>query len=104
VAIAARCPSGRVTALRLSGSSRSVRVTRELEIRSLLGDIPSNFFILDPTVERGRLVSLTIKGAGFGHGVGLCQMGAYILGHMGYNYRQILGHYFQSVLIRTLYL
>jgi peptidoglycan hydrolase-like amidase len=103
IVVSERSASGRVKALRLTGSRKSVRVSRELEIRSLLGDIPSNLFVLD--VDRGgdAVTRVSITGGGFGHGVGMCQMGTYMLGKMGYNYRQILGHYFDKVKIRRLY-
>jgi SpoIID/LytB domain protein len=79
-------------------------VDRPLEIRRVLGGIYSTCFShLRDHDEDGYLKALVIHGAGFGHGVGMCQMGAYMMAKRGYNYRQILGHYYKGVQIRRLY-
>lgn len=104
VIVTRRSRSGRVRAIRFVGADKEVIVDRELKIRAALGGIKSTFFTC--TLEkgrRGRLEAITIHGAGFGHGVGLCQMGAYMIAQRGYNYRQILSHYFRKVKMRRLY-
>jgi len=99
-----RVPSGRVRRIRVVGEKRAVTLTREMEVRNAFGDLYSNFFTLAKTQDAGgRLSRVTIHGAGFGHGVGMCQMGAYMMGVQGFNYRQILAHYYQGVAIRILY-
>jgi SpoIID/LytB domain protein len=104
VTVEARSPSGRVRRLAIVGEKRTVRLERELEIRAALGDLKSNFFTLTTERdERGALRRLKVNGAGFGHGVGLCQMGAFMMARQGYNHRQILGFYFAEVSVRRLY-
>ena len=99
-----RNPSGRARSIYIKGTKKTQQVDRELEIRKALGGIRSTFFtILADHSDDGKLSSVTIYGAGFGHGVGMCQMGAYMMGKKGYNYRQILGQYYKDVLIRRLY-
>lgn len=104
VVVDKRTASGRVARLRIIGDSREVSIHRELEIREAMGDIKSTLFTFTKQADsRGRLANIAIYGAGWGHGVGLCQMGAVVMAHQGYNYRQILGHYFHDVRIRQLY-
>ncbi len=104
VVVERRVPSGRVRKLRIIGSKKSVLITRELEIRGGMGDLYSTFFVVDKQADQqGSLTYVRIRGAGFGHGVGLCQMGAYMMGLKGYNYRQILAQYFRDVRIRRMY-
>ncbi|MCL5270374.1 MAG: SpoIID/LytB domain-containing protein [bacterium] len=104
VSVERRSPSGRVRRLRIVGERKTVTVSREMEIRELMGNCYSTFFACDTDQDsQGRLSRLTLRGAGFGHGVGMCQMGAYMMALHGYNYRQILGHYYHNVKIRQLY-
>lgn len=104
VIVERRTPSGRVRRIKIIGDRKSATVKRELEIRNALGEIYSNFFTFTKEHNgQGRLTRLTINGGGYGHGVGLCQMGAYMMGVRGYNYRQILAHYYNGVKIRRLY-
>jgi peptidoglycan hydrolase-like amidase len=99
-----RTPSGRVAKLSIVGVDRTATIGRELEIRRALGDIYSDMFALVKQVgPDGLLESLQVLGGGFGHGVGMCQMGALAMARMGYNYRQILAHYYNDVKIRRLY-
>lgn len=99
-----RAASGRVRKLAIQGERRTVVIDRQLKIRKALGGIYSTLFTFikqkDPA---GDLRELTIFGAGYGHGVGMCQMGAYMMGVRGYNYRQILAHYYNNVKMRRLY-
>ncbi|MCE5231374.1 SpoIID/LytB domain-containing protein [bacterium] len=104
VVIDKRTASGRVSRMRIIGENREVEIHRELEIREAMGDVMSTLFTFTKQADsRGRLSSITVYGAGWGHGVGMCQMGAVVMAHQGYNYRQILGHYFHDVRIRQLY-
>ncbi|MDE7387670.1 MAG: SpoIID/LytB domain-containing protein, partial [Muribaculaceae bacterium] len=96
-----RGPSGRITRLRITGTKRTVVVGKELEIRRWLSEshLRSSAF----SVERGADGSFTLHGAGWGHGVGLCQIGAAVMASQGYDYRKILAHYFPTTHIIRLY-
>ncbi|MGB3495976.1 MAG: SpoIID/LytB domain-containing protein [Elainellaceae cyanobacterium] len=95
-------PRGRVESVRVEGD-RGSRVLSGSEVRRALG-LKSTLFSITP--EMGRLAStgssasvpvrFVVNGRGFGHGVGMSQWGAYGMAGQGYNYQQILGHYFQS--------
>jgi len=91
-----RGPSGRIRSLRIVGSKRTVVIGKELMIRRTLSDshLKSSAF----EVERvdGDFV---LRGSGWGHGVGLCQIGAAVMGCKGYSYKQILNHYYPGALI-----
>jgi SpoIID/LytB domain protein len=66
--------------------------------------IKSTFFVLEPQYDgQRRLARLTVRGAGYGHGVGLCQVGAIMMAKYGYNYLDILKHYFRGVSIWRIY-
>ncbi len=96
-----RGASGRITRLRITGTRLTRTVGKELEIRRWLSDshLRSSAF----TVERGTDGSFTLHGAGWGHGVGLCQIGAAMMAEKGYSYREILAHYFPETVIKKLY-
>ncbi len=102
-----RGTSGRITRLLVTGTARSMVLGKELEIRRSLS--PTHLYSSAFTVEKGMTdeegvpSSFTLRGAGWGHGVGLCQIGAAVMGAQGYNYRQILSHYFIDAEIRRLY-
>jgi SpoIID/LytB domain protein len=95
-----RGPSGRISRLKIVGSKRSMVVGKELEIRRWLSrsHLYSSAFIV--TVEAGRLI---FHGAGWGHGVGLCQIGAAVMASRGFSAEEILKHYFRGVEIRKIY-
>ncbi len=95
-----RGPSGRISRLRIVGSKRSMVVGKELEIRRWLSrsHLFSSAFIV--TVEATRFI---FYGAGWGHGVGLCQIGAAVMANQGYSAEEILNHYFQGVEIQKIY-
>lgn len=102
-AVEERSASGRVRRLRLTGSRKSVVLTREMEIRRVMGNLRSTFFSLTPVRDAGgTLIGLTIQGAGFGHGVGMCQMGAYMMARRGARAGQILKHYFPNAKLELL--
>ena len=92
--------SGRLTRLRIVGTKRTMVVGKELEIRRWLSEshLYSSAFVVDKTEEGFRLI-----GAGWGHGVGLCQIGAAVMGAKGYKYDEILAHYFVNSQLSMLY-
>jgi SpoIID/LytB domain protein len=87
-----RGPSGRIFRLKIAGEHDYVVVGKELEIRRALSR--SHLYSSAFTVERqnGRFV---LKGGGWGHGVGLCQIGAAVMANEGRRYKEILSHYYR---------
>lgn len=101
-----RGPSGRISRLRIIGSKASVVVGKELEIRRWLSrtHLYSSAFVV--TVKQGaggEAEAFTFQGAGWGHGVGLCQIGAAVMATRGFSAEEILKHYFRGVNIRKEY-
>ena len=92
--------SGRLTRLRIVGTKRTMIVGKELEIRRWLSEshLYSSAFVVDKR-ENG----FVLTGAGWGHGVGLCQIGAAVMGAKGYKYDEILYHYFVDSQLNVLY-
>jgi SpoIID/LytB domain protein len=96
--------SGRARTLAVVGDRGTREVHGQLPIRQLFGGLQSSLFVVD--VERdasGQPAAFTFTGAGFGHGVGLCQTGAMGMAQAGYKYGDILRHYYHGSLIRRLY-
>ncbi len=95
-----RGPSGRISRLKITGSKRSMIVGKELEIRRWLSrsHLYSSAFVV--TLEAGRVV---LQGAGWGHGVGLCQIGAAVMATRGFSAEEILKHYFRGTEIQKIY-
>jgi SpoIID/LytB domain protein len=94
-----RGPSGRISRLRIEGSKGTMVVGKELEIRRWLSPshLKSSAFIVSTARDpSGTPVRFTLYGAGWGHGVGLCQIGAAVMAHKGFTAEQILCHYFQG--------
>lgn len=98
-----RAASGRIVRLRVVGSKRTVTVGKELEIRRWLSKshLYSSAFVVD-TFHEGSSVCFRLKGAGWGHGVGLCQIGAAMMGENGCSYSQILEHYYPGALLEKI--
>ncbi len=100
-----RGASGRIVKLRIVGSKRTRVVGKELEIRRWLSSshLYSSAFVVDKFVDAvaGNIVFL-LKGAGWGHGVGLCQIGAAVMGAKGYDYKEILSHYYPSAVLERI--
>lgn len=102
-----RAASGRIVRLKIVGDKATRIIGKELEIRRCLSEshLYSSAFVVDKEVEEvSQEVSFVLKGAGWGHGVGLCQIGAAVMGEKGYSYKEILSHYYpgsylESVLI-----
>ncbi|MBR5332750.1 MAG: SpoIID/LytB domain-containing protein [Muribaculaceae bacterium] len=103
----ARGTSGRLYKLKIVGTNKTLTIGKELEIRRTLS--PSHLYSSAFVVEKGENdanglpSTFTLKGAGWGHGVGLCQIGAAVMGAKGYNYKEILLHYFVDAEIKELY-
>jgi SpoIID/LytB domain protein len=94
-----RGPSGRIRRLRVEGTKARVVVGKELEIRRWLSPshLMSSAFIISVTRESSGFPSrFTLHGAGWGHGVGLCQIGAAVMAEKGFKAEEILRHYFRS--------
>jgi SpoIID/LytB domain protein len=93
-----RGASGRLVRLRIVGSKRTVVVGKELEIRRWLSGthLYSSAFVVDKENGYDGNLRFTLKGAGWGHGVGLCQIGAAMMGEMGFSFEDILLHYYRG--------
>lgn len=86
------------------GSERDFTVGKELEIRRWLSPthLYSSAFVVDKLVTLDATSSFILKGAGWGHGVGLCQIGAAVMGDRGYDYRDILSHYYPDTELKNI--
>lgn len=101
-----RGKSGRIIKLKITGTKKSLIVGKELEIRKWLSasHLYSSAFVIDKeNIINDIPQQFILTGAGWGHGVGLCQIGAAVMGAKGYNYKAILKHYFSGVELRKLY-
>ena len=102
-----RGKSGRIEELRIVGTNCSFTVGKELEIRRTLSEshLYSSAFVVDKEWENGENIpsAFVLSGAGWGHGVGLCQIGAAVMSSKGYSYRQILSHYFPGAQLERRY-
>ena len=102
-----RGKSGRISKLRIVGTEKTFVIGKELEIRRTLSDthLYSSAFVVDrcDIDEKGVPQRFDIIGAGWGHGVGLCQIGAAVMGEEGFDYDAILLHYYQGAEIKKVY-
>jgi SpoIID/LytB domain protein len=101
-----RGESGRIIELKIVGTKQTVVVGKELEIRKWLSNshLYSSAFVVDKAgTTNGIPQQFTLTGAGWGHGVGLCQIGAAVMGEKGYLYDQILLHYFRGAELERIY-
>jgi stage II sporulation protein D len=98
IEVLTRGVSGRARAVRVEGTLRSETIRGELRIRQAFGNLRSSLFVVDV-----RAGSATFRGAGFGHGVGMCQTGAIGMAEAGKSYREILQHYYQGTVVRKLW-
>ena len=101
-----RGTSGRICKLKIVGSEKTLTIGKELEIRRTLSD--SHLFSSAFVVDKGELKNgvpqwFLLSGAGWGHGVGLCQIGAAVMGEKGYAYDEILLHYYKGAEIKCFY-
>ena len=101
-----RGKSGRISKLKIVGTLKTLIIGKELEIRRTLSDthLFSSAFVVDKGPQQDDVPAwFELTGAGWGHGVGLCQIGAAVMGEKGYNYNDILLHYYKDADIRKLY-
>ena len=101
-----RGKSGRIVRLKIVGTERERVIGKELEIRRTLSEshLKSSAFVV--TTQQGTdgiPQSFHLSGAGWGHGVGLCQIGAAMMGEKGYDHEAILRHYYPGATLKTLY-
>ncbi|ELX67965.1 SpoIID/LytB domain-containing protein [Prevotella nigrescens] len=101
-----RGKSGRIYRLKIVGKERTLIIGKELEIRRALSKshLYSSAFIVEKAdIKDSVPQKFIIKGAGWGHGVGLCQIGAAMMGKQGYRYEEILLHYYKGAEITKAY-
>jgi stage II sporulation protein D len=101
-----RGPSGRIVKLRIEGSRQTIVVGKELEIRRWLSEThlySSAFVVMTECGENGVPKRFLLYGAGWGHGVGMCQVGAAVMAAKGFNAETILGHYYRQSELANLY-
>lgn len=103
--------SGRLIKIRVCGSKRSLVIGKELEIRKCLSrsHLYSSAFIVDKAVSKGYGTEgklypdrFIIRGSGWGHGVGLCQIGAAVMASKGFDHREILSHYYPGATLQSI--
>lgn len=96
--------SGRIKRLKIEGTLKTMIIGKELEIRKSLSQshLYSSCFFIEK-ISDGVQTNFILHGAGWGHGVGLCQIGAAVMGSKGYSYREILMHYFRDALLERRY-
>ena len=101
-----RGPSGRIIKLKIVGSEKSIVVGKELEIRRWLSKshlYSSAFVVRAERDAKGIPIKFIVHGAGWGHGVGLCQIGAAVMATRGYKAEEIVRHYFRNAELQKLY-
>ena len=99
-----RGTSGRIIRLLIKGDRKTMIIGKELEIRKALSKthLYSSAFFVEKETGGGETY-FTLHGAGWGHGVGLCQIGAAVMGASGYPYSEILMHYFRNANLKKIY-
>ena len=106
LSVVERGRSGRISKLRIEGTERTLTIGKELEIRRALSEthLLSSAFVVDTEGQTNGLPDkFILHGAGWGHGVGLCQIGAAMMGEKGFAYDKILLHYYRGAQIKKLY-
>lgn len=99
-----RGDSARLIKLKIVGDKKTLTIGKELEIRKALSTshLYSSAFVVEKKVSADG-IQFILHGAGWGHGVGLCQIGAAVMGAKGYNYDAILMHYFKGAALEKRY-
>jgi SpoIID/LytB domain protein len=99
-----RGDSARIVKLKIIGTNKTLTVGKELEIRRLLSKthLYSSAFIVNK-IGKDIPEKFVLYGAGWGHGVGMCQIGAAVMAEMGYNFDEILLHYFKNSELKKIY-
>lgn len=98
--------SSRIIKLKITGTKKTFTVGKELEIRKWLSKshLYSSAFVVDHLEMVNKIPQkIVLTGAGWGHGVGLCQIGSAVMGEKGYSYKAILNHYFRGAELKKLY-
>jgi SpoIID/LytB domain protein len=101
--------SGRLIRLKIIGDKQTIVIGKELEIRKALSEshLYSSAFVVEKVYASNGNSSVPeifiLRGAGWGHGVGLCQIGAAMMGNEGFSYRDILAHYFPATEVKKIY-
>lgn len=98
--------SGRIIKLKIVGDKKTLIIGKELEIRRVLSKshLYSSAFLVRKEEVKGSIPGkFILQGAGWGHGVGLCQIGAAVMGDMGYKFDEILSHYFKDANLKKIY-
>ncbi len=101
-----RGDSGRIIQLKIVGTKGEKIIGKELEIRKALSNshlYSSAFVVSHNDIKNDIPQSFTLTGSGWGHGVGLCQIGAAVMAHQGYSYKEILSHYFKKSELKKIY-
>ena len=101
-----RGPSGRISRLKVEGSKKTMIVGKELEIRRWLSEthlLSSAFIVSVEHTTTGEISRFILTGGGWGHGVGMCQIGAAVMAAKGFKAEEILTHYFTGAQIKKLY-
>jgi SpoIID/LytB domain protein len=101
-----RGPSGRIYKLKIEGSKKTMIVGKELEIRRWLSPshlLSSAFIVSVERTAAGEISRFILQGGGWGHGVGLCQIGAAVMASKGFKAEEILTHYFTGAEVQKLY-
>lgn len=102
-----RGKSGRITRLKVIGTKKEMIIGKELLIRKAFSEthLYSSAFVVERTNinAEGIPEKITLRGAGWGHGVGLCQIGAALMAEMGYKFDEILYHYFKNIELKKIY-
>ncbi|MCX7985060.1 MAG: SpoIID/LytB domain-containing protein [Bacteroidetes bacterium] len=101
-----RGPSGRLYQIKIIGTNATILVGKELEIRRLLSPthLYSSAFIVDIERDASNIPrTITLRGGGWGHGVGLCQIGAAVMAERGHTAQSILEHYYKNTVLTQLY-
>jgi SpoIID/LytB domain protein len=103
IRVLGRGKGGRVKGLRFIGANATVDVVRELPVRRLFDNLSSGMFVLDLERAKGGVKSVTFTGGGWGHGVGMCQVGAIGRAERGQDFRKILAHYYNGATVVGIY-
>jgi SpoIID/LytB domain protein len=95
--------SGRIRVLEVVGDRATVEVTGDLHIRRLLGGLRSALFAIETEGREAAPTAFVLRGKGFGHGVGMCQLGAIGMAKKKRSFREILEHYYRGSALERLY-
>lgn len=98
--------SGRLMEIEIQGTQRNLRIQRELNIRNVLSPqyLRSACFTIEVgTAPDGEPLHFRLRGAGYGHGVGMCQVGAAMMAQKGRKFKEILSHYYPGTTVERIY-